>query len=164
MHEPVLKVIAEYIGEKKADIERGLVADLGGRDFNGCVKDLLPQAVSFDIHAGDRVDVVIEPGVIPDVYLHKFQHVFATSVINFCLNEEEFFSEVEQLAAPGADIFICGCTDKCPYDHDNGQDKYIAYRKYPIKGIGYIARRHFDGVEVIDLGTDFIIKARRRPL
>lgn len=159
MHDLVLTPLKKFVKAHSYDLEYLPSADLGGRNENGCVKDLVPFAISFDIVPANGVNVIIERGVIPKKYRHRFPYVFATSTINFCESENEFFVELGDLCLERALIFITGCTNKCPYGHD--KEDYKLHRKYTIEDVVKKFSRFYD-IEVNDLGTDFIVIGKRK--
>ena len=116
MHDAVKRAVAEFIAGI-GGAEGKAVADLGARDLNGSVKDVVPGAVGFDLAAGPGVDVVIELGCIPEEHRGRYDIVTSVSSFQFCPHPECYKSEITALLKPGGRLFLSMCAPSCGTRH-----------------------------------------------
>lgn len=124
MHNTVKEEVIKFYNEYKEQIEQGKIADLGSFNINGGVKDIIPQVIGFDILEGNGVDVVIEPGIIPDE--HKFQYDFVTSISSFqcCPDTQSYIKQITDLLKPNGTLLLTMCSILCPKGHSTSPNDY----------------------------------------
>jgi hypothetical protein len=161
----VHKTVYDELVTWSVGVPAGLtVADLGGHNFNGSVKEIFRQAVSFDIKAHASVDVVIWPGVIPPEHKNIYGVVTAMNCLEYCKNTRDFVEEVLGLIARRGMFFMTSCSYGCPYTH--GLDPlhatwYKQYRKVGVKEVVDLMGPYFD-YYVKDVKTDIVFYGRLR--
>lgn len=113
------------------------VADLGSLNINGSVKDIIPQAVGFDLIEGPGVDVVIEDGEIPKNWKGYFSAVVGVSSLQFCPNLENYKKEVVDLLAPDGLVLLTSCTLSCSCHHTTSSvtDDKHRLRPYEVQDL-----------------------------
>lgn len=125
MHAAVANALREWVASRPIP-RHSRVADLGAFNINGSVKDVIPDAVGFDICPGPSVDEVIESGVIPKEHRQVYDAVVSVSTFQFS-EPIEFACEVLGLLKPWGWLFLTMCTPSCHEKHissDGGEDGF----------------------------------------
>lgn len=167
MHNSVKEEIVSWYNQHKEQIESSKIADLGSYDINGGVKDVIPSVVGFDILEGKGVDVVIEPGIIPDD--HKFQYDFLTSTSSFqcCPDTPAYMKQITDLLKPGGELILTMCSTRCPKGHSTSPNDYN-YKdevRYTIDEMRSLFGQEFEIHNVYEIykgHADLIIKAKKK--
>jgi hypothetical protein len=124
MHHSIMRAASKFYFDYKAFVDSSLVADLGALNINGSTKDLIKHAIGFDIVSGPGVDVVIEPGNIPQQYKKIFDVVVSISSFQFCPDPILYKKQIIDLLHPRGYLFLSMCSDKCTEKHTTSNNKY----------------------------------------
>lgn len=124
MHTSVARQIKKFYIDYQYFIDNNLVADLGSLNINGAAKDIIKHAVGFDIVNGPGVDVVIEPGKIPDEYLASFGLVLSVNSFVFCPDPFLYRAQIIDLLRPRGYMFLTMCSEKCKEKHTTSSNVY----------------------------------------
>lgn len=111
------KLVADELRMWLAYQPHAKLADLGALNLNGAVKDLVPEAVGFDLLPGPGVDVVIGSGAIPAEHVGKYDAVTAVGVLGNA-NLADLANEILELLKPdGGAFFLATCSPHCDCHH-----------------------------------------------
>ena len=102
----------------------GRIAELGALDMNGSPRKYLPPLTGFDIVEGNGIDVVIEPGIIPEEYVNKFDVVISSSSFHYCPRPELYKKQILDLLKVGGLLWMSMCGPKCKNNHSTSNNKY----------------------------------------
>lgn len=127
MHDTIRQQLAIFKASYAKLLEMGHVADVGALNINGAVKDVIPNAVGFDVFEGPGVDVLITYNQTNDdwfiaeplVHFGKYDFVTAANSFQFAPCTFEFKSLMCQLCKRGAVIFVSMCGTSCKTDHSS---------------------------------------------
>lgn len=101
------------------------VAELGSYDINGTIRDHLPiKIIGFDLVAGKCVDVVIEPGVIPEEHVGKYDAVISANAFHYSVKPEEYKKEVLSLLQRNGHFVLTMCHPGCDVVHTASPNQY----------------------------------------
>lgn len=167
MHHSVKEEIISWYDQHKEQIKQGKIADLGSYNINGGVKDVIPEVIGFDILEGKGVDVVIEPGIIPDE--HKFQYDFLTSTSSFqcCPDTPAYMKQITDLLKSGGELILTMCSIHCPKGHSTSPNDYN-YKdevRYTTNEMRVLFGQEFEIKELYEKANghhDLILKATKR--
>ncbi|MBI4026387.1 MAG: class I SAM-dependent methyltransferase [Verrucomicrobia bacterium] len=117
------------------------VADLGAYNINGAVKEVIPEAIGFDISPGPGVDVVIAPGIIPELWRHRFDLVTSIGSFQCCNVPDLYKSEILDLLAvkPNGVLFLAMCGARCRTLHSTSPNVYGYHDNVRMTRDGLIA-------------------------
>ena len=121
MHKSIRKELRRF--RKKYDVN-GRIAELGSLNFNGSPQDYLPIEVGFDLVDGNGVDVVINPGIIPRKYHHKFDIVVSSSSFHYCPKPELYKKQILALLKLGGLVWMSMCAPSCKRCHTTSENEY----------------------------------------
>lgn len=124
MHPSAARAVAKFYFDYKAYVDSSQVADMGALNLNGSTKDTIRHAVGFDIVAGPGVDVVIEPGQIPEEHRHRYGLVTSISSFTFCPNPVQYKQQIIDLLHPQGYLLLSMCSDKCRTRHTTSNNPY----------------------------------------
>lgn len=102
----------------------GRIAELGALDMNGSPRKYLPPLTGFDIVEGKGIDVAIEPGVIPEEYVNKFDVVISSSSFHYCPKPGLYKKQILDLLKVGGLLWMSMCGPKCKNNHSTSNNKY----------------------------------------
>lgn len=167
MHRTVKYELVKWYLNNKTDIDSTKVADVGAFDINGSVKDVIAHVVGFDIYNGKNVDVVINPGEIPDE--HKFIYGAVTSVssFQFCPDPYVYKKQILDLLSTNGLLFLTMCSSKCNAKHSTSPNEYGFGDsvRYSIDELINIFTPEFEIIEVYEVDkehNDLILKAKKK--
>lgn len=124
MHEGARRAIARFYFDNREYLDGTKVADVGSLNINGAVKDVIPHCVGFDIVEGDGVDVIIEPGIIPEEHQKQYGAVIASSSFAYCADPYLYRRQLTDLLVPGGLLLLITCSVKCAVEHSTSNNKY----------------------------------------
>ena len=125
MHESSVKTIVKWYAENYAWLHGELLADLGSYNINGKVSDFIPEnIVGFDVYEGENVDVVLEPGIVPEAHQGKYTAVISANVFHLCGDMEAYKKEVVQLLESKGLFILTMCSNRCNHMHNTSPNKY----------------------------------------
>lgn len=124
MHNEVLNEFNNWYKDNKEHLDTKPVAELGSYNINGTMKDEVFHRIGFDICEGPNVDVIIEPGVIPDEHKNKYDSVISISSFQFCPDSEAYKKEILDLLCDEGLLFLTMCSPKCQLGHTTSPNKY----------------------------------------
>ena len=127
---------AEIVKFAKTLAPDAKVADLGSYNINGAVKDIIPQAVGFDIVEGPGVDVLIEEH-IPDAHLWQYDVLTAVGAFQ-CADPERFKSEMLGLLKVDGRFLLVSCAVGCSYRHTTSVATRDSHRWWPETLAGFL--------------------------
>jgi hypothetical protein len=171
MHKEVLQEFNKWYKNNQELIDSKPVAELGSYNINGTLNENIPHMVGFDICEGPNVNVVIEPGRIPDEHKNKYNFVISISSFQFCPDSEMYKNEILDLLCDEGLLFLTMCSPKCQLGHTTSPNKYnfedsIRMTHDEIKTF---FGKDFEILEVYDLPIidsmshhDTIIKAKKK--
>jgi hypothetical protein len=124
MHSEVLLEFKKWYVANEEFVNNATIAELGSYDVNGNIKHLVPNSVGFDLGDGPNVDVVIEPGVIPDEHNERYNLVISISSFQFCPYPEQYKKEILDLLCADGLLFLTMCSPDCKKGHTTSLNKY----------------------------------------
>lgn len=124
MHQGARRAIARFYFDNRDYLDGVRVADLGALNINGCVKDVIPHCTGFDIVEGPGVDVVIEPGIIPEEHQKQYGAVTTSSSFAYCPDPYLYKRQITDLLKPGGLLLLITCSVKCRTQHTTSNNKY----------------------------------------
>lgn len=167
MHKNVKQELIKWYLNNKEIIDNNKVADLGAFDINGSVKDVINHVIGFDIYDGRNVNIVIEPGIIPEE--HKSQYIAVTSVssFQFCPDSKLYKKQILDLLSPNGLLFLTMCSNKCTAKHSTSPNDYGFGDsvRYSIEDLIDIFTPELDIIEIYEMDkdhNDIILKAKKK--
>jgi hypothetical protein len=124
MHKNVREHVEEWYQSNRHSIDTSKIADVGAFNINGSIKDIIPHTIGFDIYDGNGVDVVIEPGVVPEEHVGKYKFVTSISSFQFCPDPDLYKKQITDLLCDGGFLFLSMCSNKCEKGHSSSPNKY----------------------------------------
>ena len=124
MHKEVLQEFNNWYKSNKDHIDNSKVAELGSYDLNGTIKHITPNSVGFDLAEGPNVDIIIEPGIIPNEHKNKYNVVVSISSFQFCPEPEVYKNEILDLLCDDGLLFLTMCSPKCQRGHTTSPTNY----------------------------------------
>jgi hypothetical protein len=124
MHNEVLLEFKKWCVEIKETLNHADIAELGSHDLNGNIKGIVSNSVGFDLNEGPNVDVVIEPGVIPEDHVGKYNIVVSISSFQFCPYPEQYKKEILDLLCADGLLFLTMCSPSCKLGHTTSFSKH----------------------------------------
>lgn len=124
MHNNVRYRLEEWYKSNKNDIDTLKIADVGAYNINGSTKDIISHTIGFDIYDGKGVDVVIEPGIIPEEHIGIYNFVTSISSFQFCPDPNIYKKQITDLLCDGGFLFLSMCSDKCEKGHSSSPNTY----------------------------------------
>lgn len=124
MHKEVLQEFITFYDRNQEVLDNGTVAELGSYDINGNLKKYIRNSVGFDILEGPNVNVIIEPGIIPDEHKNKYQVVISISSFQFCPYPEVYKKEILDLLCDQGLLFLTMCSTECKGFHTTSPNYY----------------------------------------
>jgi len=171
MHKEVLQEFITFYDRNQEVLDNGNVAELGSYDINGNLKKYIPNGVGFDILEGPNVNVVIEPGVIPEEHRNKYQVVISISSFQCCPHPEIYKKEILDLLCDEGLLFLTMCSIECNGSHSTSPNDYQYEDSFRMthKELTDFFGNDFDILEIydpilIDSGShnDTILRAKKK--
>jgi hypothetical protein len=167
MHESVNNELIKWYNDNKDYIDQNKIVDIGSFDINGSVKNVIKHSIGFDIYKGKNVDVVIEPGVIPEEHMFKYGAATSISSFQFSPDSQVYKKQILDLLCDGGLLFLTMCGDKCKYSHTTSPNKYnfkdsVRYTKNELHDI---FSPEFNIIELYETMSDhhnLILKAKKK--
>jgi len=167
MHDSARRAIAKFYFDCRQYLDSTTVADMGALNINGSTKDVIPHAVGFDIVAGKGVDVVIEPGKIPEEHKKKYGAVVSSSSFMCCPDPAAYKKQLVDLLKPGGLLLLTMCSNKCSVQHSTSVNQYGFKDEFRIE-LKELERFFSSEFEVLELTEtnyehpDFVLLGRLR--
>lgn len=153
MHAAVEQALLKWYQANQEEINNAAVADLGSYNINGGTKQIIKHAIGFDLLAGAGVDVVVEPGNIPEQYHHEFKFVTCISAYQFCPEPDLYMIEFLQLLTPHGYLFLTCCGEGCKFEHStSGAYGYKDHFRMNVPELESTFGEYFDCLELLQLG------------
>ena len=124
MHDNVKYRLEDWYKSNRISIDSSKIADVGAYNINGSTKNIISHAIGFDIYDGEGVDVVIEPGIIPEEHIGKYNFVTSISSFQFCPEPNLYKKQITDLLCDGGFLFLSMCSDKCEKGHTSSPNIY----------------------------------------
>lgn len=148
MHPSVMKWCTDYL--TRTEVAGKTVAEVGSRDNNGTVKDLVlhynPESyLGIDIVAGPKVDKVCDAADLPE--LGSFDLVISTECLDHCEDWKSAVTGMVTALNPGGILMLTTRSPGFPY-HRHPED----YWRFSMGDMYVIAERL--GIQVIVMFPD----------
>jgi dTDP-4-amino-4,6-dideoxygalactose transaminase len=129
MHDSVARSLQDWADKYRRFLEKAAVADIGAYNINGSTKQVLAKSpcasiTGFDILAGDGVDVVIQPGEIPEEYHGQYDVVTSISSFQCCPDSDVYRQQIIDLIKPGGMLFLTMCSTECKSKHSSSPNEH----------------------------------------
>ncbi len=124
VHDSARRAIAKFYFDYRDYLDSVKVADMGALNINGATKDIIGHCVGFDIVEGNGVDVVINPGFIPEEHKGRYGAVVSANSFVFCPDPVMYKKQIIDLLAPKGLLFLITCSEKCRNKHTTSDNRY----------------------------------------
>jgi len=124
MHSNVKDALIKWRYSYDSKMIGAKIADIGSRDINGAVREVIPQVVGFDIVDGDGVDVKINPGAIPTDHMGIYDFVTSISSFQTCPDSSAYKKEIVDLLKVDGMLLLTMCADSCKIKHSTSPNSY----------------------------------------
>ena len=144
MHENAHDVLKDWVNKNQEFVDSAKIAELGCQDVNGNILEIIPTRTGFDLMEDASVDVVIEPGIIPEDHKHIYDLVVTVSSFQFCPNPHVYIKEILDLLKPDGKLFLLTCGYSCIH-----KTAHVFFSK---EALTLLFSQHFDILEIDQRG------------
>ena len=161
--------------KKHADKLAGKVIDVGSRNENGSLRDIIKVEVGMDMREGDGVDMVCTIDDMSDVFKSEsFDALVSTETLEHCNDWKAFVRQTWRVVVNGGYLLITMASQKKGYH--GYPDDYWRFTEEHVKqiwpnaedftdlgtvSIGWVVKKTEDGLGDLDAVTPIIVESRR---
>lgn len=164
VHESARRAIAKFYFDYRSYLDNTEIADMGALNINGATKDII-NCVGFDIVEGKGVDVVINPGFIPEEHKRRYGAVISANSFVFCPDPGMYKKQIIDLLAPNGLVFLITCSEKCKNKHTTSDNIYGFQDSFRVglRDLEKFFSIEFDILELSELNyahSDYVLLGR----